>query len=123
MEGVLSRLNLDTGEPIDIQIILLDVLQKKHVCTLRIFLISFRGGNFPNQIDFTGTCKEGYKGKACSDCEHGWAKFGGFIINISFNLIAGNDCRNCKEDISYYLKMVIYFGIILFSIYLQIRYQ
>ena len=35
-----------------------------------------RGGYLEDSVTIDGHCIEGYKGKACSECEDGWGKYG-----------------------------------------------
>ena len=64
-------------------------------------------------ISETGLCGANYQGIACSSCSAKNAKFGcrKFIKPIFIHFLAGQRCFDCRIDVIYYLRFIIYLGI------------
>lgn len=75
----------------------------------------------PDKIGVQGFCRENYRGKACSLCIDGYAKFGCNVSNLFENLASGI-CQKCKDNESYYLKFSFFLLIQAITIILQLKY-
>lgn len=68
------------------------------------------GGNLTTKFVDTGVCQIGYRGKSCSECIEGWAKFG-----------SSHECTNCNNNTMYYVKLCGYLVLEIFALWFSIR--